>query len=399
MEYLSTFIKGGLSIVFIIFIVIAVGYLIGKIEIKGISLGTAGVLLVALIYGFIASKIPEFQIGEKTVVLFSSDIKTKLSFLSSLGTAIFVTSIGFIAGPKFFRSFSKKTMNYILLGVIIIFSGCFLACIFVLLDKGLDASMAAGLTAGALTSTPGLSAAKEVATADSDLVTAGYGIAYLFGVLGVVLFVQIMPKILHVDMDKERANITATSDVMVPSVKDGVKKIDSYGLFPFMCAIALGCFIGSLYIPGINFSLGNSGGCLIAGLLFGHKQSIGKIDLRIDKKTLNVLRELGLIFFLTGAGIPGGVNFINNVKLSYFIYGAIITLVPMIAGYFVATKVFGLSLLNSLGAITGGMTSTPALGTLIEVAKTDDVAASYAATYPIALVIVVILIKLIVMFF
>ncbi|MBR4950509.1 MAG: permease, partial [Clostridia bacterium] len=48
-----------------------------------------------------------------------------------------------------------------------------------------------------------------------------------------------------------------------------------------------------------------------------------------------------------------------------------------------------LPLLNSLGSITGGMTSTPALGSLIRSAKTDDVAGAYASTYPIALVLIV----------
>lgn len=72
-----------------------------------------------------------------------------------------------------------------------------------------------------------------------------------------------------------------------------------------------------------------------------------------------------------------------------FVYGAIMTLLPMIVGYFVAAKMLKLSLLNNLGSITGGMTSTPALGTLIAVAGTDDVASAYAATYPIALVSVV----------
>ena len=72
-----------------------------------------------------------------------------------------------------------------------------------------------------------------------------------------------------------------------------------------------------------------------------------------------------------------------------FVYGAIMTLVPMIIGYLFAAKVLKLSLLNNLGSITGGMTSTPALGTLIASAGTDDVASAYAATYPMALVAVI----------
>ena len=58
-----------------------------------------------------------------------------------------------------------------------------------------------------------------------------------------------------------------------------------------------------------------------------------------------------------------------------------------------------LNILNILGSITGGMTSTPALGTLINVAGTEDVAAAYAATYPIALVAVVFVSQFIIILF
>ena len=68
---------------------------------------------------------------------------------------------------------------------------------------------------------------------------------------------------------------------------------------------------------------------------------------------------------------------------------------PIVVGYLFARKVCKLPLLNNLGSITGGMTSTPALGTLIGVAGTDDVAAAYAATYPIALVLIVLASQLI----
>jgi putative transport protein len=45
------------------------------------------------------------------------------------------------------------------------------------------------------------------------------------------------------------------------------------------------------------------------------------------------------------------------------------------------------------------MTSTPALGTLIKVSKTEDVAAAYAATYPIALIAVVLVSQFLVILF
>ena len=104
------------------------------------------------------------------------------------------------------------------------------------------------------------------------------------------------------------------------------------------------------------------------------------------------MREFGLALFLLGAGVSAGSGFVEILKehgAMLFVYGAIITLVPMLIGYLFAAKVLKLSVFNSLGSICGGMTSTPALGTLIGVTGTDDVASAYAATYPIALVCVV----------
>lgn len=395
-EYTGEFLNAVLSVVFVSFTIATLGYLVGGIKIKGISLGTAGVLLVALVYGVVLSYFPSFKIGEKVINLYNATIKSNYSFISNIGTALFVTAVGLIAGPKFFRTLNKNSLAYILNGLLIIVIGGITAWLFLLFDKNLSKEMVVGLLTGGLTSTPGLSSAKEVAQ-NQDAVVAGYGIAYLFGVLGVVLFVQIVPRILKVDIEKEREAYVAVNAVQIPEAKPGLVKLDPYGFFPFFIAIALGSIIGSFHIPGINFSLGTSGGTLVAGLIIGHFGRIGKIDCRVTKDALNFFRELGLVLFLIGAGVPGGINFIEHVKLTYFIYGAVMTLVPMVAGFLVAKYVFKLSIFNNLGSITGGMTSTPALGTLISTTGTDEVASAYAATYPIALVSVVLLSKLIIL--
>lgn len=110
------------------------------------------------------------------------------------------------------------------------------------------------------------------------------------------------------------------------------------------------------------------------------------------------MRELGLMLFLIGAGVAGGASFVQYFKAVYFIYGIIMTLVPMVIGYIFAKFVLKMPLLNNLGSITGGMTSTPALGTLIHVAGTEEVASAYAATYPIALVAIVLVSQLVIRF-
>lgn len=395
--YMGTLVATLLSTLFFVFLISTIGYLIGGIEIKGISLGTAGVLLVALVYGIIANQMTTFEVGGEAITLYSDTIKSMYSMISSLGTAMFVTAVGLIAGPKFFRNLNRSMLSYIFMGIIVIGLGVVTTVVIILVGD-LDSSLAVGLLTGALTSTPGLSAAKDAAS-NPDAVTAGYGIAYIFGILGVVFFVQLAPKVLKVDIDEERKKFVSAGSIKIVENAKKLKKIDTLDFFPFMLAVVLGNMLGVITIPGINFSLGSAGGTLIMGLVIGHFGHIGGIDLSINKNTLNFFRELGLVLFLVGAGIPGGVNFINYVQPSYFIYGAILTLVPMFGGFFLGKYIFKLNIFNNLGSLTGGMTSTPALGTLIAVAKTDEVAAAYAATYPIALVMIVLAAKFIVILF
>ena len=367
-----------------VFLIAALGYFIGGIRIKGIELGTAGVLLVALVFGHFGVEIP--------------------SIIRNFGLALFVCSVGFIAGPKFFRDFKSNAASYILLGFLIILSGGICAVLISLIG-GIRPELSVGLLTGALTSTPGLAAAQEAAGELADLATTGYAIAYPFGVIGVVLFVQLVPRILKVDMAEERAHFEAAHTAKIKRYDGWLFKFDQAGFFAFMVAVVLGILLGNVHVPlpgGATFSLGTTGGPLIMGLLFGHFAHVGHLDLTVPVDELKTFRELGLMLFLIGAGVSGGAGFVETLRREGFIlflYGAIMTLVPMFVGFFVAKYVLKLRLLNNLGSITGGMTSTPALGTLISVAQTDDVASAYAATYPIALVAVVLCSQFIVILF
>ena len=356
----------------LIFTILVLGYALGRITICGLDLGTAGVLLVALVFGHFGVVIPDV--------------------VGDLGLICFVTAVGYIAGPKFFRNIKANAKSYILIGLVTILSGA-LVCVAVIKLFNVPTDICVGLMSGALTSTPGLAAAKEAAGVNAAV---GYGIAYPFGVVGVVLFVQLIPKILKTDMDAERAKFTAAATVSVEQ-KEEKKRIviDEFGFFAFALAIILGIILAKITIPlpgGGKFALGTSGGPLLAGLVLGHFGHIGPVDIKPNTAMLKHIREFGLALFLLGAGLEGGAGFVEVLKeqgVMLFVYGALMTTIPMFAAYFFAAKVLKLSVFNSLGSICGGMTSTPALGTLIRVTKTDDVAAAYAATYPFALILVV----------
>lgn len=355
-----------------VFLIAVIGYAVGRINICGLDLGTAGILLVALVFGHFGVEIP--------------------SVVKDMGLICFVTAVGYIAGPKFFRNFKANATSYVLLGIIVILAGA-LTCIGIIKLFNIPTDISLGMMTGALTSTPGLAAALEAT--GSQAASVGYGIAYPFGVVGVVLFVQLIPRILHTDMDAERAKFTAAATVEVKTNNKKRISIDNMGFFAFGLAIVLGIILAKITIPlpgGGKFALGTSGGPLIAGLILGHFGNVGPVSLKVEKRILECMREFGLALFLLGAGVDAGSGFIDILKeqgLMLFVYGALMTLIPMFVGYFFAVKVLKLSIFNTLGSICGGMTSTPALGTLIRVTGTDDVASAYAATYPIALVMVV----------
>lgn len=397
--------RNGIVLFAIAFTVLALGYLLGGINIKGVSLGTAGVFLVAILLGWICTldftNIPVLKYFHMDGTT-DSVVKYLKGPIQNIGLIMFVGAVGFIAGPNFFKNLAKNFKTYILLGAVIILTGTLVAVLCTLLTE-YGPEYWAGILSGALTSTPGFSAAQDAATENLALITLGHAIAYPFGVVGVVLFVQLLPKFLKADMSKERELLKLGAQ---EEKRDYSKffKCEDFGFMPFALAIIAGLLLGAITIPltgdGYNgpcFSLGTTGGVLIMCLVFGHFGHIGKLSLEVKEGTLKVMRELGLALFLLGAGFEGGVALVQEITnaggaaivIWGFVGGAVMTVAPMVVGFLMGKYVLKLPLLNSLGSITGGMTSTPALGTLISTAETDDVASAYASTYPIALILIV----------
>ncbi len=393
-------VKAVVFLTFSVFAIAAVGYTIGKVTVKGINLGTAGVFIVALVYGcLLYGKLSDnLMAGDATFAV------EALKIVENMGLIFFVTSVGFIAGPNFFGNLKRNFKSYVLLGAVIILAAAItcVACIliggqFTELTHEQFRAILVGILSGALTSTPAFSASKAAVGVDLEaLVSVGYGISYLFGVVGVVLFVQIVPKLMKADMNAEVEKISAKESGGGRRKNLILTEIDEFGFMAFSLAAIVGILVGSLSYR--NFSLTTTGGCLLTALVFGHYGHIGKISIVPKNSTLKMLRELGLMLFLIGAGVSGGAKFVEYFEPVYFLYGAIMTVLPMIVGFIIAKNILKLPLLNNLGSLTGGMTSTPALGTLINMAGTEDIASAYAATYPIALIAVVLASQLIILF-
>ncbi len=516
---------------FALFVIIALGFMLGRISIKGISLDVSAVIFVALLFGHYGIVIP--------------------SALSDFGMVLFIFTIGIQAGPGFFDSFRSKGKNLVVLAVVIIASAALASiCVKYLFD--LDIIQTTGLLTGALTSTPGLATAKELV---GNNTAVAYGIAYPFGVIGVILFVKLLPRLLKTDIQKIEKEIDDTkleqypqissrifkvtnnnilgqrlSDLKIRSItgavisrikheneysipnpksilyKDDlikavgteesldkmkmfigeqvegdlplgdsldlvtglvtnknlvnvrlatlniqknfnctitrvrrsgiyltptpdlqlkfgdkltivgakedlkellkllgndVKRISDTDFFPIALGIILGVLFGKINLSfggSFSFSFGLTGGVLLIALLVSAKGKTGPIVWNISSAANQLLRQLGLLLFLAGVGTSAGETVVQTFKETgwgLFLGGVIITLVPMLIGTFVGLRFLKINILDLLGALTGGMTSTPGLAAADSMTRNSAPSIAYATVYPVAMVFLIICVQII----
>ncbi len=163
-------------------VVIAVGILLGKIKIGGISLGVTFVLFAGIVAGHIG---------------FTAPVNI-LSFIQDFGLILFVFCIGLQVGPGFFESFKKGgvTLNLLSTTTVVLNIAVMFACYYIFFDTNdkTKLPMMVGTLYGAVTNTPGLGAANEALESVWNTATngtmpqiaSGYACAYPLGVLGII---------------------------------------------------------------------------------------------------------------------------------------------------------------------------------------------------------------------
>ena len=517
---------------FALFLIVALGFILGRIRFKGLSLDVSAVIFIALLFGHFGVIIPKE--------------------LGNFGLVLFIFTIGIQAGPGFFSSFRSKGKVLIIITLLIVGSAC-LTAVGLKYAFGMDTPSVVGLISGALTSTPGLAVAID--STNSPLASIAYGIAYPFGVIGVILFVKLLPKLLRIDLDAEarrlenerlgeypalttgtfeitnknifgktlaelhirrmtgavvsrlkhkdqisiptaqtvllegdRIKAVGTEDamnqmavlmgeriegdlpldktqsiesllvtnkdvinknlghlnlqqnfgctvtrvrrsgidiapspeldlkfgdkVMVVGEKEGVqsvgkllgnneKKLSDTDFFPIAMGIVLGVLFGKINISfsdTLSFSPGLTGGVLMVALVLSAIGKTGPVIWSMSPSANQLLRQLGLLLFLAEVGTSAGTNLVSTFQESgwlMFGVGAIITLVPMVIAVIFGYFVFKINLLDLLGTITGGMTSTPGLAAADSMTDSNIPSVAYATVYPIAMVFLILFIQII----
>lgn len=181
-------------------IVIAIGVLLGKIKVCGISLGVTFVLFAGIVAGHIG---------------FTAPINI-LTFVQDFGLILFVFMIGLQVGPGFFESFKKGgvALNLLSTGTILLNIGVMFACYFLFFDTSnvVNLPMMVGTLYGAVTNTPGLGAANESLTSvfpngQIPPIASGYACAYPLGVLGIIGATIAVRYICKIKLEKEDAQL------------------------------------------------------------------------------------------------------------------------------------------------------------------------------------------------
>lgn len=516
---------------FAIFLIVALGFMLGRIKVMGLSLDVSAVIFIALAFGHWGYPFQRNWEPSGWCCL-----SLRLVF-----RPVPVSSI---------RSGARENLD----------SDYAADSGFCLPDRGrneisfdIDTPSIVGLIAGALTSTPGLAVAID--STQSPLASIAYGIAYPFGVIGVILFVKLLPKLMGIDLNEEarrlekerrsqfpelstclfrvtnpavfgrtlgQLNIRAMTGAVISRLKQGeeilipkahtvlqegdciqavgsenslnslalmlgereegelplshtqtiesllltkkdminkqlgelnlqknfgctvtrvrrsgidlspspelalkfgdklmvvgekegiqavarllgndVKRLSDTDFFPIAMGIVLGVLFGKLHISfggGMTFSPGLTGGVLMMALFLSAIGKTGPIMWSMSGPANQLLRQLGLLLFLAEVGTSAGKTLVATFQESGFLLfgvGALVTLVPMLLAAIVGRWVFKVSLLDLLGTITGGMTSTPGLAAADSMTDSNIPGVAYATVYPIAMVFLILFIQLI----
>lgn len=186
--------------VLILALVVALGVMLGKLKVAGVSLGVTGILFVGIGFSYFGMNVDEHL----------------MHFLKEFGLILFVYSIGLQVGPGFFSSFRKGGVTLNKLAVLVVALGV-ATTVALYYITGLSMTTMVGVMSGAVTNTPGLGAAQQAfsdmhAGADAPDIATGYAVAYPLGVVGAILTLIGLRYLLRIDVKREEAAAGQDSD-------------------------------------------------------------------------------------------------------------------------------------------------------------------------------------------
>ncbi len=194
--------------IFLLLTIIVLGDLAGRLRLAGVALGPSAIIFVALAFGHIGYALPEG--------------------IQGIGLAMFIYAVGLQAGPGFLSSFRSHGLTMALTVVAMATAGTLTTWLCCTLF-GFNAGTGAGLLSGAMTSTPSLAVAVE--SVGFEHAPAAYGVTYGFGVVGVALFIRLLPKLLRVRLKEEEKALSTELSTIHPPITFHHVEVSNPNLF------------------------------------------------------------------------------------------------------------------------------------------------------------------------
>lgn len=365
--------------ILLIAIAIAIGKFFGKFEYKHFSLGSSAILFVGIA---IVEILSAFGINDVEIP----------SVLFNISLNAFVTVVALIASSNLVYVVKKYGLKFILLALVVTGTAALLILGFIKLLPDQLYNLT-GVFVGSLTSSPGFGNALEIAKHPIDMsaaVTIGYIMAYMPGVISVIIFGRLAANSYH----KTKAKAEGKTDYENP--KPHKENNDGFSIVKLAIVMAVGMFVGLLKVSfgeGLTFSLGGTGGCLFSALIFGCFVD----GFKLDEDKLVVVRDIAISAFLAIIGLKYGHRAFDSLLgsgLILFPISIVVALAAILAGYYFGKHVLKIETPLLAGAICGGMTSTPGLAATLEAFDEEGVVTGYGATYPFGLIFTILFIKL-----
>ena len=188
----------------------------------------------------------------------------------------------------------------------------------------------------------------------------------------------------------DRILVTGTEEnveAVKRAIGSSVKRLDHPNVGAIFFGIMLGILVGQIPL-GMGMKLGLAGGPLVVAILIGAFGYRYKINTYTSTSANLMLREVGLLLFLSSVGIQAGAHFWETIMaggLTYVWTGFLITIIPILIMGVVARKVLKLNYFTLMGLIAGSNTDPPALAFANQTAGNDAPAVGYSTVYPLAM--------------
>lgn len=369
--------------IFLIFLSILIGQLIGKISIFGFSFGSSGGLFSGMIIGYFVTD----YLANLGMAIDIPDALFKYSLIA------FISSVGLIASKSLKDTLKDNGGKFIIISFVITFVGAIGTFVFCRMFPFMEVSVL-GTYLGGLTCSPAFAATMETAKNFGEnteaLVGIGYAISYVPGVVAVVLYS-------HFALKKNMNKGSELFELAENKNDEGV--IGRFPLISYFVVCIIGALIGKI---GINFgsvlgtiSLGSTGGVLLSALVLGSMKKVGPMNFDMNAHQLSALKEISLNMFTTIIGLKYGYEAIVLFKtqgLPLIAIGAVIAFISIFSGIIVASRL-QMKSTYVVGGICGGMTSSLGLAKSLEIVESDEIVCGYGASYPFALIFMILFSK------